>query len=177
MLDARRRIADQKSKEVLKLDEKGNATSEENFVAAVNITRRRDPVLERRFKDCSLPPYHSNYFHHNSQNEFIVLLGSVVLKSIIGDINDALFVSIMTNLTMDASHKEIYTIVVRFVKNFIVQEQIINVAELNSKVGQDICEHILEQLKKFGISTEKSLLNHMIMLRTCLVKIWEFKLV
>ncbi|CAF4019244.1 unnamed protein product [Rotaria sordida] len=80
MLDARRRIADQKSKEVLKLNEKGNATSEENFVAAVNITRRRDPVLERRFKDCSLPPYHSNYLHRNSQNQFIELLSSAVLK-------------------------------------------------------------------------------------------------
>ncbi|CAF2382477.1 unnamed protein product [Rotaria sp. Silwood2] len=175
MLDARRRIADQKRKEVLKLNDKvvltlldvarflsrqsldfqRNATSEGNFVAAVNMMRRRDPVLDRWFKDCSLRPYHSNYLHHNSQNEFIELLGSAVLKSIISDINDAPFISVMTNSTMDASHKEIYTIVVRFVKNFMVQERIITVVELNSKVGQDICEHILEQLKNCGIPTEK----------------------
>ncbi|CAF1028005.1 unnamed protein product, partial [Rotaria magnacalcarata] len=56
---------------------------------------------------------------------------------------------------MDNSHKEIYTIIVRFVKNFIAQERIISASELNSKTGVDICEHILDHLKRCGISTDK----------------------
>jgi hypothetical protein len=82
-------------------------------------------------------------------------LGTAVHKSILKDINDAPFISITTDSTMDASHKEIYTIIVRFVTNSNVQERIISAGELSSKVGQDICEHILEQLKKCGISTDK----------------------
>lgn len=82
-------------------------------------------------------------------------MGTAVHKSILKDINDAPFISITTDSTMDASHKEIYTIIVRYLKNFNVQERIISVSELNSKVGLDICEHILEQLKKCGISTDK----------------------
>ncbi|CAF3019819.1 unnamed protein product [Rotaria sp. Silwood2] len=175
MLDAGRRAADQKREEVLKLNEKvvltlldiarflsrqslgfqGNVESEGNFVAAVNMMRRRDPVLDKWFEDSSLRPYHSNYLHHDSQNEFIELLGMAVHKSILKDIDDVPFISITTDSTMDASHKEIYTIIVRYVKNFDVQERIISVSELKSKVGLDICEHILEQLKKCGISTDK----------------------
>ncbi len=83
------------------------------------------------------------------------MLGTAVHKSILKDINDAPFISITTDSTMDASHKEIYSIIVRFVKNFNVQERIISVSELSSKVGQDICDHILDQLKKCGISTDK----------------------
>ena len=82
-------------------------------------------------------------------------MGTAVHKSILKDINDAPFISITTDSTMDASHKEIYTIIVRYVKNFNVQERIISASELKSKVGLDICEHILEQLKKCGISTDK----------------------
>ncbi|CAF4385959.1 unnamed protein product, partial [Rotaria magnacalcarata] len=175
MLNAQRRLADQKREEILKLNEKivvtlldvarflsrqslsfqGDADSERNFVAAVNMIRRCDPVLDQWFKDVNLRPYHTSYLHHDSQNELIKLLGSAVHKSILNDINNAPFISITTDSTMDASHKEIYTIVVRFVKNSVVQERIISVAQLNSKVGQDICEHILEQLKICGISTDK----------------------
>ncbi|CAF4679073.1 unnamed protein product [Rotaria socialis] len=128
MLDAGQRRADQKREAVLKLNEKivvtlldvsrflsrqslafqGDTNSEENFIAAVNMMRRRDP---------------STYLHYDSQNEFIQLLGSAV-------------------------HKEIYSIIVRFVKKFIAQERIISVSELNSKTGVDICEHILDQLKR-----------------------------
>ena len=82
-------------------------------------------------------------------------MGTAVHKSILKDINDAPFISITTDSTMDASHKEIYTIVVRYAKDFNIEERIISVSELKSKVGLDICEHILEQLKKCGISTDK----------------------
>ena len=119
----------------------------------------------------------STYLHHDSQNEFIQLLGTAVHKSILKDITDASFISITTDSTMDKSYKEIYTIIARYVKNFTVQERIISVAELNSKVGKDICDHILEQLKKSGISTDKIIAQSMIMHRICLGKTLMYKLV
>ena len=82
-------------------------------------------------------------------------MGTAVHKSILKDINDTPFISITTDSIMDASHKEIYTIIVRYAKDFNIEERIISVSELKSKVGLDICEHILEQLKKCGISTDK----------------------
>ncbi|CAF4188587.1 unnamed protein product, partial [Rotaria sordida] len=172
MLNAGRRAADQKREEVLKLNEKivitlldvarflarqslafrGNANSEGNFVAAVNLMRRRDPVLDQWFKDSNLRPYHCNYLHHDSQNEFLELLGSAVHKSILKDINDAPFISITTDSTMDASHKEIYTIIVRFVKNFNVQERIVSAAELNSK---ELFNFFTGSIKRFFLFCEQ----------------------
>ncbi|CAF4492808.1 unnamed protein product [Rotaria sp. Silwood2] len=174
-IDARRREADQKREQLLKLNEKiiislidvarflsrqslsfqGDENSEGNFVAIIDLLRRRDPVLDQWFKDASLRPYRVNYLHHDSQNEFIDLLGNAVPKSIIEDINEAEFISITTDSTTDISHKEIYTIIIRFSKNFIVQERIISLTELNSKVGEDICKYLLDELKKCGISTDK----------------------
>ncbi|CAF1509357.1 unnamed protein product, partial [Rotaria sordida] len=110
-----------------------------NLAATIDLLLHRDSILDQWFKDSSLRPHHVTYLHHNSQNELITLLGRAVHQAILNDTHKAQFISVTVDSTTDISNKEIYTIVIRFVKDFITQERIISVMELNSKVGEDIC--------------------------------------
>ncbi|CAF1572404.1 unnamed protein product, partial [Didymodactylos carnosus] len=175
MLDGNCRQADQKREQLLKLNEKviislldaarflarqslgfrGHNNNPGNFLETVNLIRRHNPTLNQWFNDCSLRKYHVSYLTFHAQNEFIQLLGDAIHKLILTDIYEAKFISITTDSTSDRSHKEIYTIAIRFEKDFEVNERIIAVSELTSKVGQDICDYVINQLKQCGISSEK----------------------
>jgi hypothetical protein len=90
-----------------------------------------------------------------SQDEFIVILGQHVKNTIIRAINQASYFSIMTDSTPDNSHREIYSLVVRFVVNFQVEERVIALKELPSKTGESICRFVLDCLKECQISTDR----------------------
>jgi hypothetical protein len=92
---------------------------------------------------------------HQSQNEYIQLLGETVERLVIDEINKSPFMSIMTDSTPDASHREMYSIVIRFTKNYQVEERLLSLKELPSKVGEEICMLLLKTLRQKGISTEK----------------------
>jgi hypothetical protein len=61
----------------------------------------------------------------------------------------------MTDSTPDCSHREIYSLVIRYVdSNLNVNERVIHVNELPSKTGQSICDFILNTLNRYQISTD-----------------------
>ncbi|CAF2878814.1 unnamed protein product [Rotaria sp. Silwood2] len=61
----------------------------------------------------------------------------------------------MIDSTPDASHREIYTIVIRYKNDFNVEERLITAIELPSKVGLDISNTLFDVLRQFNISTNK----------------------
>ncbi|CAF1457233.1 unnamed protein product [Rotaria sordida] len=61
----------------------------------------------------------------------------------------------MIDSTPDSSHREIYTIVVRYTNDFNVEERLITAIELSSKVGLDISNMIFDVLGQFNISMDK----------------------
>ncbi len=65
------------------------------------------------------------------------------------------FISIMVDSTPDISNKEMYSIIIRYNRNFDVEERLFAFGELNSKVGEHIVEFILSFFKQFGVSTTK----------------------
>ncbi len=92
---------------------------------------------------------------HESQNEYVHLLGETVERLVIDEINQSSFISIMADSTPDTSHREMYSIIIRFTKNYEAQERFLSIKELPSKVGEDICMLLLKTLQQKGISTEK----------------------
>ena len=73
----------------------------------------------------------------------------------IDEINDSTFISIITDSTLDKTHREMYSIIVRYTKNYEVKERLLALQELPSKLGEEICQLLLKTLKKKGISTNK----------------------
>ena len=90
-----------------------------------------------------------------SQDEFITILGQHVKRTIIRRVNEAPFFSIMTDSTPDSSHREIYSLVIRFVLNFQVEERVVTIKELPSKTGEKISQFILDCLHDCQISTDR----------------------
>jgi hypothetical protein len=61
----------------------------------------------------------------------------------------------MTDSTPDCSHREIYSLVIRYVDDALnVNERVICLKELPSKTGQTICNFILDILRDYQISTD-----------------------
>jgi hypothetical protein len=90
-----------------------------------------------------------------SQDEFIMILGQHVKSTIIRRVNEVPFFSIMTDSTPDNSHREIYSLVIRFVVNFQVEERVVTIKELPSKTGEKICQFVLDCLNECQISTDR----------------------
>ena len=61
----------------------------------------------------------------------------------------------MVDSTPDISKKEMYSIIVRYTRNFDIEERPFAFGELNSKIGEHIVEFILSSFKTFGITTTK----------------------
>ena len=61
----------------------------------------------------------------------------------------------LTDSTPDNSHREIYSLVVRFVVNFQVEERVVALKELPSKTGESICQLVLDCLKECQVSTDR----------------------
>ena len=70
-------------------------------------------------------------------------------------INEATFISVTTDSTPDVSHREMYSIIIRFVHNFEVEERLVDFDEMNSKVGRRIVDFLLSSFKKNNISSNK----------------------
>ena len=65
------------------------------------------------------------------------------------------FISITVDSTPDIANQKIYSIIVRYCRNFQVEERLFSFDELNSKLGQKIVEYIISTFKKYGVSTTK----------------------
>ncbi|CAF1353507.1 unnamed protein product [Rotaria sp. Silwood1] len=126
-----------------------------NFVQLVYLQRRNNQVFNDWFFKTKLEKYQNSYLSHQSQDEYVQLLGEAVESLVIEEINKSPFISIMADSTPDTSHREMYSIVIRFTKNYQVEERLLSVQELPSKVGEEICLLLLKTLQRKGISTEK----------------------
>jgi hypothetical protein len=75
--------------------------------------------------------------------------------SVLNRINEVPFISITVDSTPDVSHQEMYSIIVRYCRNFQVEERLFAFDDLSSKVGKRIVEYIISTFKKYGVSTTK----------------------
>ncbi|CAM4795088.1 unnamed protein product [Rotaria magnacalcarata] len=177
MLDSRKQQAEQKREATLKynctivstlidisrflarqnLAFRGTSDGEEqgNYIQLVNLFRKYNSNFNQWFLDSSLRAHKVTYFTPQSQNEFIEIIGKEVHREVLQRIMDVPFISIMVDSTPDISKKEMYSIIVRYTRNFEIEERLFAFGEMSSKVGADIVEFILAFFKRYGISTTK----------------------
>ncbi|CAF2704956.1 unnamed protein product [Rotaria sp. Silwood2] len=136
---------------------RGRSGGEEqgNYVQLVNLFRRYNSNFNQWFLDTSLRAHQVTYLTPQAQNEFIEIIGKEVHSEVLKRIMEVPFISIMVDSTPDISNKEMYSIIIRYTRNFEIQERLFAFGELNSKVGEHIVEFILSFFKTFGISTTK----------------------
>lgn len=83
--------------------------------------------------------YHVTYLNSHSQNEFIDLLDDVIRNTIVKEINESPFYTIMEDTTPDLSKKDQMLFVFRFVSNnYIIHGRLLRVMEDVNKTGVGI---------------------------------------
>ncbi|CAF1537904.1 unnamed protein product, partial [Adineta ricciae] len=95
------------------------------------------------------------YTSARSQDEFIEQIGTYLIHLIVQQVQNAPFYSVMIDSIPDCSHREIYSLVIRYVDHDLnIHERVVALKELPTKNGQAICDFILSILHDYYISTD-----------------------
>ncbi|CAF4392251.1 unnamed protein product [Rotaria magnacalcarata] len=130
--------------------------SDGNFNQIVSLLRRHNNILNQWYNDTSLRSHQTTYLSNNAQNEFISIVGKAIHNSIITRINKSLFWSVMVDTTPDISHKDMMSIIIRFVNEAgEAEERLFYIGEIQDKTGKGIADNILLILKKFSLDINK----------------------
>lgn len=127
------------------------------FLNIVKLLARYDPVLELHINRIKKGTRH--YLSNTSQNQFISLIADSILQSIVEDIKDSPFFSIIVDTTQDISRKDQLSLVFRHIKlkenKFKVEESFLGFYEMTGQCAKDFESEILKVLQKYEISLDK----------------------
>ncbi|GBP94098.1 Zinc finger MYM-type protein 1 [Eumeta japonica] len=122
--------------------------SQGNFLNLISLLAKHNSTL--KFQLEHLKKGQVSYLSKTIQNEIIDIMAKTVKNSILNDIKEAKYYTIMFDCTPDVSHTEQMSQVIRYVKRTgdacEIKESFIDFIEVAGKTGEDICQQILEKL-------------------------------
>ncbi|CAF4456497.1 unnamed protein product, partial [Didymodactylos carnosus] len=130
--------------------------SEGNFNQMVSLLRRHNNTVDKWYNDTSTRSYQVTYLSNDAQNEFISILGKAVHDSIINRLNKSLFWSTVVDSTPDISHKDMMSIIVRFVdEDGEAEKRLLYIIKIETKTGKNIGDNMLQIFAKLDLDTNK----------------------
>ena len=129
-----------------------------NFLATLKFLSFYDTLLENHLKNVRENPHSVSYLSHDIQNEFLSLLAGAVRDKIIKEIKEAKYFGILYDSTLDVSHTEQLSQVIRYVQsdfetgNVRVKETFIKFVELDKKDAAGYEAIILKSLQDDGLN-------------------------
>ncbi|VEN56975.1 unnamed protein product [Callosobruchus maculatus] len=122
--------------------------SQGNFLNLIALLAKHNSTL--KFQLEHLKKGQVSYLSKTIQNEIIDIMAKTVRNSILNDIKEAKYYTIMFDCTPDVSHTEQMSQVIRYVKKTgnvcEIKESFIDFIEVAGKTGEIICQQILEKL-------------------------------
>ena len=74
-----------------------------------------DPIIQEHIRCIQHSEIHSHYLCHSIQNELILMLASEIKNAIVKKIREAKYFSVVLYCTLEASHHEQMSLILRFV--------------------------------------------------------------
>jgi hypothetical protein len=129
-----------------------------NFLAVLKLIARYDTVAAQHLDYAVSNPRSVSYLSHETQNEFIELMGNAVRQHIIDEIRQAKYFSMMFDTTPDLAHREQMSEVIRYVHihetNVEIKESFIDFFEIHEKTSEALATEILSKLDADGLRVE-----------------------
>ena len=111
-----------------------------NFLELVAFRARTDALLASHLKNA---PKNARYTSKNIQNELVSVLGDCVRTSILSDIKEAKFFSILADEVTDCSNLEQLSIAIRFVDNHcLIREEFLDFVTVERITGNALASAI-----------------------------------
>lgn len=122
-----------------------------NFIELINFRiRGGDQIMKEHYEKHSA---NASYLSHITQNEIVRCCGEVITDSIISDIKESNYFSILADEVMDSLNKEQLSLVLRYVdKNFNIKESFVKFIHLATGLsGKSLADSILSSIYDLGL--------------------------
>lgn len=120
-----------------------------NFAQLVHFRAETDKVLAEYLQGA---PKNAQYTSKTIQNELVTVVGDRIRESIINEVKDAKFYSIIADEVTDVSNREELSLVVHYLYNKEVKEVFVDFIEVERITGKVLGESILQWLTSHNIS-------------------------
>lgn len=139
-----------------KLFERNNG----NFLKLVEFVSKFDVVMADHVRRVTNNETHLHYLGKRIQNEIIDILATKIMNSILNDLSQASYYSIVVDCTPDVSHVEQMTLVIRFVKchsgeRAEIKEHFLGFISIDNTSGESLTNAILKKLQDLKIPLDK----------------------
>ncbi|XP_064117693.1 zinc finger MYM-type protein 1-like [Macrobrachium nipponense] len=128
-----------------------------NFLKEVELMAQLDPVLKEHVAKVQGGASHTSYLGNIIQNEFIDCISKRVVESMVTEIRQSKYFSIILHCTPDLSHKEQLSVIIRIVTaegTAQIKEYFIGFLEAEQTTGEDLSRLILKKLEELNIPFE-----------------------
>ncbi|KAI2647674.1 Zinc finger MYM-type protein 1 [Labeo rohita] len=128
-----------------------------NFLKEVELLALFDPVMENHLSRVKDKSTRTHYLGQQIQNELIQLISDKILKTIVSNIHQAKYYSIILDCTPDTSHKEQMSVILRTVAlepKPEVKEYFLGYVEVFETTGLNLSNVILDKLQELQIPFE-----------------------
>ncbi|KAK0150731.1 repressor of the inhibitor of the protein kinase [Merluccius polli] len=125
-----------------------------HFLKEVELMAKYDVVLENHLNRIKDGETHAHYLSKDIQNELIQLVSDRILETIVTQIRDSKYFSIILDCTPDISHQEQMSIILRSVAlkgQPEIQEHFLGFVNVKDTTGLGLSTVILDKLKDLNI--------------------------
>lgn len=129
-----------------------------NFLKEVELIAKFDPIMQEHINRVQKGTRsHTSYLGHHVQNKLIELLSSKITSTVVDDIKQAKYYSIILDCTPDISHTELLSVVIRTVslqEMPHIKEYFMGFLEAEESTGKHLASLILNRLEELKIPFE-----------------------
>uniref|UniRef100_A0A672Y3A4 TTF-type domain-containing protein n=1 Tax=Sphaeramia orbicularis TaxID=375764 RepID=A0A672Y3A4_9TELE len=128
-----------------------------NFLKEVELMAQFDPVMKEHVAKVVSGDIHISYLGKNIQNELIDCIGGKIVESMVAEIKQSKYFSIILDCTTDLKNKEQLSVIIRIVAvedTPQIKEHFIGFLEEEESTGESLSTLILKRLEELDIPFE-----------------------